>query len=68
MIEVNFDIEKGSVGEVNDVTDGWYNITIGKHTGWISSEYFKAEVVEPTSQTEELESELKNTDLFQNLK
>ena len=52
-------LEKGSVAEVNDVVDGWYKITIGKHTGWISSDYFKAEVVE-TSATEESESELKN--------
>lgn len=52
-------LEKGSVGEVNDVTDGWYNITIGKYTGWISSDYFKAEAV-VTSTTEELSSELKN--------
>lgn len=52
-------LEKGSIGEVNDVTDGWYNITIGKYTGWVSSDYFKAEVV-ATLAAEELESELKN--------
>ena len=57
-------LEKGSTGEVKEQKDGWYNVTMGKHTGWVSSEYFKVDeevaVVTDDKDLVETVTELKN--------
>ena len=57
-------LEKGSTGEVKDQKDGWYNVTVGKYTGWVSGDYFKVEeeaaVVTNDENLVETVTELKN--------
>jgi len=34
-------LEKGKTGEILEEVDGWYKVTVGASTGWVSSDYFK---------------------------
>jgi len=54
-------LEKGKTGEILEEVDGWYKVTVGASTGWVSSDYFKkddAAVV--VNAVNEVVSELKN--------
>lgn len=56
-------LEKGKTGEIVEEVDGWYKITTGASTGWVSSEYFKKDevtTVATSSDVEEAVAELKN--------
>lgn len=57
-------LEKGSTAEVKEENDGWYNVTVGKYTGWVSGDYFKVEevaaVVTEDENLVETVTELKN--------
>lgn len=38
-------LEKGKTGEILEEAEGWYKVTVGGSTGWVSADYFKKDEV-----------------------